>query len=352
MRIPPFIAIVSGVSGISQARDAHLRSRESNGTTESWKDLAQIPDVPRQEHTAVAINSSTIAIVGGITGTTESGAWLNSNLLSLYDIPTNTWTNAAPLPVALNHPNAAVVDGKIYLLGGLAASANETGTWRATPESWVYDAIHDVWTPTAPFPLGTERGSAAVGVSGKTIYLAGGLRYIDTSTGGTMSTVDEVSAFDTASGTWTSFTSVPLPQPRDHAGGAVVDNKFYVIGGRHIAGRLIVSDTVYVLDLGDVEAGWTSSSAVLPTARAGHATAVIGNRIYTFGGEGDLRASSGVFGQSEVLCTSTGSWKSLGAMQHPRHGGAAVAVDGAVYIPGGGVAWGATPVNIADVFRP
>nr|XP_036576439.1 kelch repeat-containing protein [Colletotrichum truncatum]KAF6783177.1 kelch repeat-containing protein [Colletotrichum truncatum] len=348
-------AITIGISSFTQAQDTNaIRLRGTNNSSGSWEDLAPISNLPRQEHAAVAINSTTLAIIGGITGSNATGAWINTDLVDFYDTLTDTWASSTPLPVALNHPNAAVVNGKIYVFGGLAESSDQNGilTWRAIPDSWVYDSTNGRWTSIAPFPIGTERGSAAVGVFGKTVFLAGGLRYMETAPGGTTLTVDEVSAYDTVTDTWISFASIPLPQPRDHAGGAVVGSNFYVIGGRHIASRLIVSNTVYVLDLEDVASGWEVSSATLPTARAGHGTTVIGSVVYTFGGEGNFVVSSGVFDETETFDTRTESWQKLRPMEHPRHGIAAVAIEDRIYIPGGGVAFGAAPVNVTDVFRP
>ncbi|KAK2037344.1 galactose oxidase [Colletotrichum somersetense] len=353
MRIPTVATAFVTVCVASAQHRSSTGPRAASREGGAWHDLTPIPLLPRQEHAAVAINSTTVAVLGGITGSSATGVWNNTDLVTLYDVPSHKWTPAAPLPVALNHPNAAAVDGRIYLLGGLAETFDQNGTWRAVPDCWVYDPAQDRWESVARFPPGTERGSAAVGVFGTKIYLAGGLRSMETVPGGAIITVDDVSAYDTATDTWIPLGIHPLPQPRDHAGGAVVANAFYVIGGRHITGRLLASDSVYVLGLDALSDGWrTASASPLPTARAGHGTVVFGGRIYTFGGEGNLRDASGVFGETEVLDPATGAWASLEPMRHPRHGSAAVAVSEGIIIPGGGVAWGSSPVDTADMFRP
>ena len=90
-------------------------------------------------------------------------------------------------------------------------------------------------------------------------------RYTDVA-GGKMGTgtksVDTVSAFNTTSRKW--LTSIPavasrIPEPRDHVGGAVVGNKLYVIGGRDTE-TSNVKDTVYILDLDNLAAGWKKSN--------------------------------------------------------------------------------------------
>lgn len=316
----------------------------------TWEDLAPIPIIPRQEHTSVALNSTKLVVLGGIIQIGET--WNNTDLVTLYDIPSNTWKSIAPLPLALNHPNAAAVNGKIYLLGGLAELRDQNQTWQATANCWVYDPQEDEWTLIASFPEGTERGSAAIGVFGTTIYLAGGLRWMEFNSGGRVLTVDEVSAFDTITGTWTSYPGSALPVLRDHAAGAIVGGTFYVTGGRSVGHGIIVSKTVYTLDLEDIEGGWELSPSTMPTARGGHAAAVLNKSIYTFGGEGNFALDSGVFNNTEVFDTETATWTRLSPMKVPRHGTVALSVKRKIYIPGGGIVLGSGPTNVTDVFTP
>ena len=41
-----------------------------------------------------------------------------SPVVDVYDPATDTWTTAAELPIPRHDPTAAVVDGKIYAIGG------------------------------------------------------------------------------------------------------------------------------------------------------------------------------------------------------------------------------------------
>ena len=112
-------------------------------------------------------------------------------------------------------------------------------------------------------------------------------------------------------------------------------------------------DTVFVLDLEDLSAGWTTAKGKMPTPRRGFATGIVGTKFYTFGGEGNPdKSSNGVFKEAEVYDTVTDSWAKLEPMKIPRHGSYAVAVDGKVYIPGGGTASGTPATAAFDVFTP
>ncbi|KAI4690763.1 uncharacterized protein J4E88_002236 [Alternaria novae-zelandiae] len=274
--------------------------------------------------------------------------------MQFYSITNNTWTTRASMPRGLNHANAAVVDGKIYVLGGLAETDNETTrVWGAVPDSWMYDPLTDAWETIPGIPTGEERGSAAVGTYQSKIYLAAGMSELELVEHGRQNSVSVVSVFDTKTRTWLAVPEAAkyIPEARDHAGAAVVGSKMYVLGGRD-SGQENLRDTVFILDLCDLEAGWKTSSTRMPTARGGVAAGVIGKHIYVFGGEGNTLSETGVFNQVEVYDTVRDRWSKAGKMKLPRHGTYAVGVEGKVYIPGGGVSQSGAPVSAFDVFIP
>ncbi|KAF2731297.1 galactose oxidase [Polyplosphaeria fusca] len=319
-----------------------------------WHTLPSIPLAARQEHSTFFLPPSTIGILGGVVpnGTTSVST---TPLMQFYSLTHNTWSTMPPMPKPLNHVNVAVAHGKIYVLGGLA-DAPAGVSWNATAESWIYDPSTQAWEAIAPLPEGEVRGSAAMGVWGDKIILAGGMRALVLSGpgAGLQDTVDVVSMFDTGTG---EYVAVPeaakrMPGGRDHAGAAVVGGKMYVLGGRE-GGQLNVKDTVFVLDLGSMEEGWRVSGARMPTARGGVAAGVIGKRVFTFGGEGNQELESRVFNQTEVYDTVGDNWEELEQMAVPRHGTYAVGVGDRVYVPGGGVQFGGeAPVATFDAFSP
>jgi N-acetylneuraminic acid mutarotase len=275
--------------------------------------------------------------------------------MQFYDIPSNTWTTMPSIPKPLNHVNVAVVDGKVYVLGGLE-DAPALVAWNATAESWAFDPETNEWDPIAPLPEGEARGSSAVGVWDGKIILAGGSRALVLSGpgGGFQDTVDMVSIYDTRKREWMELPAPAkrLPEGREHVGGVVVGNKFYLLGGRY-RGQSNVKDTVFVLDLNDLENGWKVSKARMPTARGGLCVGAVGKAIYTFGGEGNPELESGVFNETEVYDTERNSWRTLKRMAVPRHGTSAIGVGRKIYIPGGGlVIGGGAPVATFDAFSP
>lgn len=236
-----------------------------------WAPEAPMANGTRQEHAVTALNGEVYAL-GGVRPDAASPIGVTTiSDVEAYSPSRNRWRPIAPLPIAMNHPNVAVAGGHIYVLGGLTG----VQSWEATPRSFRYDAGRDRWTELAPLPAGTEQGSAAVGVRGNKIFLAGGMRTLTPGPGGLQDTVATVTSYDTKTGRWGRLAD--LPEARDHVGGAVVGNTFYVLGGRD-RGQANVRDTVYAYDFQTRR--WTER-APMPTPRR--------RRRHRRGGQQDLR---------------------------------------------------------------
>ncbi|KAK4178715.1 hypothetical protein QBC36DRAFT_233770 [Triangularia setosa] len=352
MKLPPILSAL-----LLTATSLSLPNNKPTPKGGKWQTLQSISNLPRQEHVTLALSSSSLAIFGGILPANDSSSpipYLTTNILQIYSIPKKTWSFGAPAPLALNHPNAAVVNGKIYLLGGLTEIDN--WAWRPSPKSFVYEPKTDVWSDLPPIPESeTSRGSAAMGVHNGVIYLAGGLTLLPLVPElGPQQTTDVVSAFDTKNNTWLTLPEKArrLPEGRDHAGAAVYKGKFYVLGGRK-NGQDNVKDTVFELDLKRLSRGWTLKKGRMHTPRGGLAAARLGGNVYTLGGEGNkVNGTEGVFPQVEVYDVQRDKWERLRDMEVPRHGTSAVGIGGGVYVPGGGVRQGGAPVDTFDVFWP
>jgi N-acetylneuraminic acid mutarotase len=162
------LLLLNALGVVASPTRSHLREP-------SWKSLAPIPISLRQEHTTVFLPPHTIAILGGVIPSNTSIPPVDTTaIMQLYNISSNTWSTRSSMPRALNHVNVAVVEGLIYVLGGLAETNETKRAWRPTGESWVYDSAVDAWDELPSMPEGEERGSAAVGVYGEKIYLAAG----------------------------------------------------------------------------------------------------------------------------------------------------------------------------------
>ena len=119
------------------------------------------------------------------------------------------------MPTAREHLTSAVVDGKLYVIGG-----RTNGVAFNVDANEVYDPVADKWTILEPMP--SKRGglSSAAVVNGS-IYVIGG----EQPTG----TFNNNERFDTVSNTWTPEGN--MPTARHGLAAVAIDNNIYVIGG-------------------------------------------------------------------------------------------------------------------------
>src|SRR5438067_11063040 len=135
--------------------------------------------------------------------------------VSRYDYTTNTWSNVAPLPVPLGQASIGAWNGKIYVAGGFIGGSNVTNALR------IYDIASNTWTsgPNMPTSPGVEAAAAAV-VNGK-FYVMGG----DDFNNG----LNTNFIYNIATNTWT--TGAALPDNRTNTYGAASNGLIYVYGG-------------------------------------------------------------------------------------------------------------------------
>jgi N-acetylneuraminic acid mutarotase len=283
-------------------------SREANAQTGSWQTLAPMPSARQEISTAVL--SGKVYVIAGYDANAAS-----TSTVQVYNPNTNTWAPAQPIPIPNNHNNAAVAAGRLYTFGGLSNRA------------FVYDPAGDSWTDVAPMNV-AHGNTAAVGVFNDKIYVAGG-------TGGTQT---ELEVYDPVANTWTPLAAMSVP--RNHTGGAFIDGKFYVAGGRGSP------SAPAALEMYDPAANTWTPRAPMPTGRSGIGVAAVNGELYVFGGEEPV-----LHGEVEAYNPATNSWRSLPGMPTPRHGIWAAVIGDRVYLPGGGVVQGFGASNVNEMFR-
>ena len=93
----------------------------------------------------------------------------------VFDPASNRWRDSEPLPVPRAEGVTAAVDGKIYVVGGrvrATAEARHFNEHSDTTRSEVFDPLSGKWSPIADAP--TARNSAASAVIEGKIYAVGG----------------------------------------------------------------------------------------------------------------------------------------------------------------------------------
>jgi serine/threonine protein kinase/N-acetylneuraminic acid mutarotase len=324
-------------------------------TTATWTAL---PDLATARHgSAVAAVGKTVYAIGGSTAAADNQVTASAEALKLAPRkpqPAAEWRSLPDAPTARLMMASTVLDGKIYIAGGMLGHAETLDTFES------FDPKTGEWETLPPLPIPLHHATAAA-FRGEVVVL-----------GGATETVADASnkVFAFHDGKWEELPS--LQHARAAPGAAVVDDKLVVVGGQndkqlvpqtevfdgeswtsaadlptpreHMAA---VSDGVYMYTVGgralsadenmaaferfDPESGTWEKLKDLPTPRGSFGAALIDGRIVTVGGEEPTRVLPTV----EMYDISTGKWSTQAPINTPVHGEVVAGVDSTVYTIGG-----------------
>jgi len=281
--------------------------------TGTWSTKAPMPTA--RVDTAAAVVDGKMYVIGGTLGKEPFTA--NEQ----YDPATDRWRARAPMPRGIHHQGLAVVDGKIYAFGGFTLPAHGG----PVDVALVYDPKADSWR-TLPNLSSPRASPSAVALDGK-IHVIGGR-------GPDAVTVPTHEVFDPATEQWSRLA--PLPKGRDHAGLIVVDGKIHAIGG-----RLLGPDTNQSFhDVYDPATDTWTPAAPLPTARSSFGLAEYHGMLLVVGGENQIMGPAGAYKENEGYDIKTGRWVKLAPLPGGRHAMGAAAIGTAAYFAGGGTTRG------------
>ena len=292
---------------------------------DTWAAKAAMPTA-RYDLAVAAVNGKLYAIGGTTINASATMEALHANVEE-FDPATNTWITKAPLPAVRGNYAAVAMNGKIYVMGGLANANYDTTSYTNT--NYEYDPVSNTWSTKAPMPTARVAHVAAA-VNGK-IYVIGGA-----TSNTNPAAVPEVSTneeYDPATDTWA--TKSPMPTPRRAAGAAVVNGKIYVIGGKVNAncsypGCINPTGLTVNEEYNPATDTWTNKVA-MPTGRRCLDVTSVNGKIYAMGGWNGINDFSG----NEEYDPITDSWTTKTAMPTAMSCMAAGAVNGKIYTIGG-----------------
>ena len=281
----------------------------------NWRTESQML-TPRYRQSSESLGDCSVYVIGGLD-------WVSGEALSVnerYDTITGTWTTMTSKPTATANCGSAVLDGKIWLVGGfnlmqvpprlsqVETYDPETDSWElatALPyfasgvacaaydgklytfggfggsiesdEVYSYDPEIDVWTPLEPMPGGGRSQGNAV-VAGNRIYVIGG-----------WPNLTRVEEYNPSRDRWETKTS--MNQGRHSFGCETVkhgDNYYiYVFGGGSVWTGLPMAERYNVS-----EDAWEPIYSLTDARRAGMSSAIAGGKLYAFGGIWDRPAQA------------------------------------------------------------
>jgi len=213
----------------------------------------------------------------------------------------DSWATKESMQVARGRLGVAVVNGKIYAIGGdtlnLSGFRNadfERGSPVSTNEE--YDPATDTWTFKEPMP--TPRSHFGIAVYQNRIYCIGG--YTEDGITG----LNEV--YDPETDTWETKTAMPTARNLPHTN--FVNDKIYAIGGRFATFNYSRVNEVY----DPVRDSWITKTAMPQVSLGFASSAVVDNRIYVMGGWSGVEGTNANL--TQIYDTKTDSW-SFGAPQ-------------------------------------
>lgn len=231
---------------------------------------------------------------------------LSSSILGGYNVNRVSWSAKAGMPVAASGAAAAVVNGKLYVVGGSFFL-----------RTYEYDPNANTWNRKADMPGGglSDGGAASIGSK---IYAVG--NPFD----------GNIRIYDQPSDTWSQGATIP--SRRQGVRLAAVNGKIYAIGG------YLYSDGTRSakIEMYDPASNSWSTKSDMPTARGYAAVAVVGDKIYVIGGDGN---GGGSLRTIEIYDPVNDAWSTpviqAGANWPYSRGGVASVLNGRIYLAGG-----------------
>lgn len=261
----------------------------------------------------------------------------NGHLTSLwiYNASTNSWSQGANLP-GVGVENAAVVahNGQLYVFGGSTEPFSG-----AVSNAAVYNPGSNSWTSLPNMP--TARGGATAQVINGVIYVAGGMN----GSGASLATVE---AYTPASGTWQTVTPLQTRRDNPGSA-VLNNELYVFGGRIRNADGSTIDPTLVSMEKYSPATGTWTGQTPMPTGRRAMAVGTANGRIQVIGGEQNPDSPSGVFEQNEEYDPATQTWRSLVKIPSPRHGPASATINNSVHVVGGGLSTGTTFSTLHEV---
>ena len=288
-------------AALAVAGGAVVLASSAGAASTAWEARAEMP-IPRTE-LAAAVLGSEIVVLGG------SAPYLGAaQRVDAYSPARDSWRRLPDLPVGVHHSTAVGAGGRLYVIGGYAASGAVLRT--------VFVLQGDTWRrlPRMPFP----RAAAGAGVAGRQIVVAGGI-------GEGRRLAKNALVFDLRTARW---SVVAGPTPREHLGVTALAGTVYAVGGR-TAGLDTNLLTFESYRPGD--RAWTRLQPV-PDPRGGTGAAALAGHVVSVGGE----ERAGTIAEVLAYRVAERRWVRLQDLPTPRHGAGVAALGGRVFVIGGG----------------
>ena len=202
------------------------------GTPEAWRydvsedSYSRLPDLPQTDesgpnnrHSAGQMEylNGKLHYFGGTSANRQSDVTYHFT----FDLANGAtaWTRAAPLPASRNHLGSAVLNGKIYAIGG---QTDHDGALTTYADVYAYDPAADAWSAARNLPKAISHiSNSSFALDGRIIVVGGEVDHLDA--------VRDVFAYSPETDEWTSLTDLPVALQSMVSG--AIDGIIYVTSG-------------------------------------------------------------------------------------------------------------------------
>lgn len=237
-----------------------------------WKTLEPIPTL--RENFEIAVLNGKIYAIGGSNSSQQVYFDINEE----YDPASNTWDTKESMPTPRSGFGTFVFQDRIYCISGYSTETSYIGV------NEVYDPVSDSWEIKTSMP--TKRSSMQTKIVNRKIFFLGGAIGYDYEKSETIYSQSN-EAYDPVADSWETRTSIPVNGEFD---AHVFDDKIYCV----------FKDSIWVYDTKDDS--WTQKASMLIPAVYNYYTVVVENRIYF------LLPSEGCYNQIYDLQNDTWSF--------------------------------------------
>lgn len=280
-----------------------------------WREEPALPTA-RDELKAVTLGSHIYVGTGQIYRGGDEAPLESVASLWDFDASRRRYALIPDAPRSLDHAGAAAYRGELLLTGGHFDQS------RSTNRMWSYSPEGRRWVEQPP--MRQARGALATAVIGKRLYAVGGsLPTLDDPLRTPFPTLE---VYDFATRRWTFGPD--MPTPRHHLAAAALDGKLYVAGGRR-PGEYSQS----AFERFDPRTQEWERLPPLPQGAGGSTAVAVAGQIVVVGGGDD--AERWVTPATWAYSPARGSWRRLADLRVPRHGHAAAVLGNRVYVFGG-----------------
>jgi hypothetical protein len=321
--MPPLNTCPQHESGTSPpARDPAAGSAPAAG----WLPRHAAPVAVQQVNATVL--DGRVWVAGGVTSSGEATA-----STQFYDPAINSWDQGPPLPEPLNHAMLVTYHDQLVVIGGFHGRGHDLLA-ETSARMLLLDNKTGKWVDGPP--LGHPRGAGGAAVVGDKIVVVGGR------TGNPEQLVTQTEVYD-----GTSWRDAPdIPVPGDHLAVTADSSYLYAVGGRKFSASSN-SDAVQRYD--PQASRWTILTPT-PQPVGGAGVTVVRGQLIVVGGEKPTSVSTTV--QAYDLAAPNATWTTLASLDPGRHGLGVTAIGNTLYAVGGATKPGHTAsTNLVAALR-